>query len=105
VDGISCGEDGCPNAAARGGLCWAHIKRKQREAAASDPVRSYRRQHLDNIERAALLYADAENETDFLRAQDLLRKHITAYAYHLVDKAMADRKGRLAEIVHPSPDS
>jgi hypothetical protein len=57
-------------------------------------VREYRREHLDRIESAALLYADAETETDFLRAQDLLRKHIAAYAYHLVDKAMAERRER-----------
>jgi hypothetical protein len=70
-----CSVDDCPNEANRGGRCWAHAKRKARGQDANTLARP---SGLERLREAALRYADAEDDEDFRRAEDNLRK--AAYA-------------------------
>lgn len=77
----TCGIDGCCKPAARGGLCWAHMKRKQRKKDSAQPVREYGKPVTEKISQAALRYAEADplDDKEFLRARDLLLKYAKAY--------------------------
>lgn len=92
-----CSVDGCPNAAKRGDLCWAHLKRRARQKPMTDPL-SYKARGYsspwEHLQRAAVRLADADSEDDaeYERRKDVLRKAALAYIRHL--------RSRTPEIVH-----
>lgn len=73
----NCSVDDCPNAARRAGLCWTHLKRKKRGIPLEREVRGYRMTKRERISRAIALYANAETDEDFRRADALLEKYTT----------------------------
>lgn len=87
---MSCSVDGCESPAAKGGLCWAHAKRR---AKGQDANVLPRPSGLERLREAALKYADAEGDEDFRRAEDNLRKAAAA----LMRRA---RGGRPATVAH-----
>lgn len=77
----TCSVDGCRkwSAPREGGLCYAHARRRRRRKALESPVREYGMQPLELVTRASLRHADAEDQDEYRRARDLLRKHADAY--------------------------
>lgn len=73
---MNCSVDGCAKEAARGGLCWGHIKRRQRKRTVSGELRAWGRPPPQLLVDAALSVADADTADDgaWRRAKDLLRK-------------------------------
>jgi hypothetical protein len=85
VSGGDCGYDGCDRPAQRGGYCWGHVKQVARGQRVSELV--HRPQSsLERLTEAALTYAGAEEDEDFARARDNLRKAAAAYG----GKSMGD---------------
>jgi hypothetical protein len=69
-----CSIDGCQKEAVYG-LCWAHRKRKQRGKPLSEPLREVGLGPVVQLQRAALRYAEAEEDEEFKKAKDLLYQH------------------------------
>lgn len=72
----------CEREAARGDLCWAHLKRKRHGKPMSEPIRDAMARPLklsrrELLRRAAIRFADADcsDEIEYRRADDLLRKY------------------------------
>jgi len=76
----ACTIDDCPNDAAKGGLCWAHLKRRTAGQELAPPVEKRPESPLARLEEAALTYADAEDDQAFARAKDNLRKSALVYS-------------------------
>lgn len=81
---MRCEIDGCSKPVALGSgklthiksrLCWAHIKRAQRERDSGEPVRPYRMTGIELLQLAALRFAAAECDKDFQRATKQLREY------------------------------
>ena len=74
----------CDAPAARGPLCELHRKRRQRAQVLSLPVRE-RYQGWSRVVECAIGLADAsaEDDREFERAADRLRKAALAYAHEL----------------------
>ena len=91
-----CIADGCERAAARAGLCWAHLKRRQRNVDMGRPLREYGQHPLAHLERIATqlreMESDEESDGAYKRRRELIRKLAAAYG-----KALA------AENVHKRP--
>ena len=101
-----CSIDGCARPAARGGLCWGHLKRRQRGAVVDVELRpaaggqapvtleTSRGLFLD----AVLAYADApvDDDDEYRRALDRLEKAAVAFARRRttarVRESLAQRK-------------
>lgn len=77
-----CSEADCRNAAApRHKRCWAHLKRVTRGQSMSTPLAPAYESPWERLTAAALAYADAsDDEEEFAKARDRLRKAATAYA-------------------------
>lgn len=73
----------CVNEAQRDGLCWAHLKQRERDGRLRE-VKTKPESPRDRLREAALAYADAADydEDAFKRADDNLRKSAIAYARH-----------------------
>lgn len=71
----ACNVEDCRNESARGGLCWSHIKRKQRDKPVSEPLREYGMTAERRVLKAAGRYADAEGDDEQERARRLLEKY------------------------------
>lgn len=69
-----CTIDGCEQQASKCGLCWAHYKRRQQQKPLFVPTRATYASPLDVVAAAAERYASAEEESDFVKARDNLRK-------------------------------
>lgn len=76
---MECTADDCDKPATRGGLCYAHEKRKARGKDMSAKVRDYGLSLTELRQKAALRYADASelSEAEYKRADDLMRKYAT----------------------------
>lgn len=77
---MNCSVADCEKPAAKSGLCWAHAKQRLR----GQPLTTVASRHaspLDRLREAALDYADADADEDaeFGRAEDNLRKAARAY--------------------------
>lgn len=66
-------DDDCPNPARRGGHCWGHIKRRQRQRTVSGKLRGWGRPKTRVLTEAAIAYADAVSPEEFARAKARLR--------------------------------
>jgi hypothetical protein len=101
---VSCAVDGCENDAARGGLCWAHVKEKQRTGKLS-PLSKRPASALERLTEAAIAYAEAEEDDEFRRARDNLRKSAAAYAVRhpgeTVREALARAKAQGVRLGRP----
>ncbi|QDE83294.1 hypothetical protein BHS07_17990 [Myxococcus xanthus] len=77
-----CSEADCRNAAApRHKRCWAHLKRVTRGQSMSTPLAPAYESPWERLTAAALAYADAsDDEEEFAKARDRLRKAALAYA-------------------------
>lgn len=78
---MNCTIDSCERPAARAGLCWAHVKRRQEKRPLDTPLadtQSRSGEHemtpLERLEKTALDLADAEEDEDYARARERLRK-------------------------------
>lgn len=103
----TCSIDGCQKAAARGGLCWSHIKRRQRHVDIEAPLRVYGQPSAELVKRAALRYAEAADDEEFARARALLLKHAKAYGIEVAARrrkrspaAESALEGLSAELSH-----
>ena len=70
----------CDRPAARAGYCHTHSKRLARGMPVDVPVPQRPKSPFERATEAALAYASAEDEADFKRARDNLRKSIVACA-------------------------
>ena len=71
--GVTCAFDGCDRATSRT-LCDGHRQQKARGQPLT-PLRPYRMTAKEARQRAALRLADADEDDEYERASDLLRKH------------------------------
>ena len=90
----ACTAGECPNPPARGGLCWTHIWRRRHGKPMAAPLTEARSRRVklsrqELLGRAAIRYADAEEEAELRRARDLIRKH-----------ALPRRKQAASELFH-----
>lgn len=74
----------CTRPAARGELCWTHLKRQRTHgtidgSVGTSEVSERPKSPSERLHEAALKYADAEDDGDYARARDNLRKAATAY--------------------------
>lgn len=98
---VPCSVDGCPHDAARGGLCWSHVRRKQRGQALSPAIRQRPKTPFERVTEAAIAYVDADADEDFARARDNLRKAVAAYgSTALADLAREGLERAKAQGVH-----
>lgn len=82
LSAATCSVSECDRPVARGGLCWGHIKARQRGSApelgppATEPVAP-----LERLREAAIDYREVDSEDDdaYRRADDRLRKAAKAY--------------------------
>ena len=77
--GAECAVDGCVNEARKAGLCWAHERRRRRGQVVNAPL-APRPSGIQRLTEAALRYAEADGDAEFLRARDNLRAAAVAYA-------------------------
>lgn len=77
---------GCSRPAQKGGKCWAHIKRRQRNSEAAGPVREYGLPGQELLGLAAARYGNAEDDEAFRLAKEQLRK----YAVRAVERRRPD---------------
>ncbi|MGH8525140.1 MAG: hypothetical protein ACREXY_13280 [Gammaproteobacteria bacterium] len=70
VSAARCAAGDCDRDAARGGLCWAHLKRRQRLKDLSAPLREWGMTALERMAKAALRYSNADDtdEDEYRRA-------------------------------------
>lgn len=78
---MNCIIDSCERPAARAGLCWAHVKRRQEKRPLDSPLADTQARSgehemtpLERLEKTALDLADAEEDEDYARARERLRK-------------------------------
>ena len=96
---MTCSIDGCEKAAKRGGLCWAHVKRRRRAALgetplpADGPLRDYGLPSAEQIVRAALRLADCPDEA-VAKVRRLVQMH-----------ALKASRKRARKFVHNPPDT
>ena len=69
----------CQAPARKGGLCWAHLKRRQRGAAAGQPVLA-RIGSWDSVVDAMHEYVDAEGDNEFAAARNRVQRTMRAWA-------------------------
>lgn len=74
----------CPRDSKRAGLCWAHLKRKQRNLSINEPIRDRPENPEDALIRAAVAL-DEDDAEERLKAQDRLRKAAVAGFRESVD--------------------
>lgn len=84
-----CSVDGCPKEAARGGLCWGHVKKRQRGQTVNEALTERPESKIDVLREAALAYAEAEEDDDFRRAEDSLRKAAERFGAETARRAEA----------------
>jgi hypothetical protein len=96
--GPTCAVEDCPNEPRRAGMCWAHIKRKQRGRPLSQP-RQERLSPQMRVAHNALRYAHAEDE-DFERAAAALRMAVVRFR-----KRKSRRAGAGRNTVHNQPNT
>lgn len=74
---MSCSATSCSKPAAKSGLCWMHLKRKQRGTVAEAPEQE-RLTPSERVTQAALDLADADTDDDdaYALAVDTLRKAV-----------------------------
>lgn len=89
-----CSVDGCENEAQRNGVCWAHVKQRQRESEVT-PVTRRPSTALERLTEAALAYAEADEHEDYIRARDNLRKSASAYGRKHVSEAVREAMAEL----------
>lgn len=77
-----CAIDGCDAPAARGGYCWGHLKRRQRNLAVGVLLARKRRDLFASLTEAALAYAEAgaDSDAEWESARERLRKAAMRYA-------------------------
>lgn len=100
----TCQEDGCTGSAAPGRtLCWGHIKRKSRGKPGGELAK--RPANFERVTEAVHAYSDADDDEEFARARDNLRKAAGAYGlrYHAERTAegMAAAKARGVHVGRP----
>lgn len=61
-EAIPCSIAECGKDAARGGLCWGHLKRRERGQLLAKPVRDYSKTAWSGLLRAVDDFADATHE-------------------------------------------
>jgi hypothetical protein len=93
---MDCVVEDCSNQAARSGLCWTHIKRRQRSQSADRPIREYGRSGTRRLVDAALRVAEMETFGD--RDEEFNK------AVRWLVKA-AQRLRRKKDIVHKSKET
>jgi hypothetical protein len=93
-----CTVDGCTrDAAPRRKLCHAHAKRATRGQPLSTPLAETYSSPWDRLTAAALAYADAgDDEEEFAKAKDRLRKAAQSYARGLLLQPEPPRRTRKA---------
>lgn len=100
-----CSVDGCPNPAAKSGLCEGHVKRRTRGQVVSAALKLRPRSPLERLTEAALAYANAESDDEFDRAKDNLRKSAAAFAPNdrstAIREALAELKRRGLKLGRP----
>lgn len=70
-----CSVEGCHKPARKGGLCWAHVKRRQRSQPLSEPLRKYGSKKTDKLLDAALRYAHATDDEEYKQARRMLLRY------------------------------
>lgn len=70
----------CDKPAARGELCWTHVKRKQRGQCLSAPIQE-RLSPDKRLLAASTARNNAESEEDYERLTRQLKQHAKAYGY------------------------
>jgi hypothetical protein len=77
-----CAHDGCENEAAphRRGLCRGHYAQvAERHLSMTINLMPRKQSPMERLARAAVAYADAETDEDFVRAKERLRAAAIAY--------------------------
>jgi hypothetical protein len=74
----TCSIEGCDKPAKSKGMCWTHVKRKQRGSSEAKPVRGYGMPHQTKLTLAATRYADAGDDEEYERARLLLKKYASS---------------------------
>lgn len=90
-----CAMDDCLNEAREGDICSTHARRRRRGQVMSAPVIERPKSALDRLLESALTYAEAEDDADWDRAIDNVRKSATAY---VAKNIAASIRKRLAEM-------
>lgn len=82
---LPCTIPGCEGKAARCGLCWGHVARRQRGLTVSTQLARKRRDLWGNLAEAAFRYAECGSESDaeFDAAKDRLRVAAVRYVASL----------------------
>lgn len=96
VSGDLCTVDDCPNPAARGGICWGHIKKRSRTGGLGELERRPKSKQ-ERVYEAALTYAGAESDDEFERARENLRKSSIAAGQAFVSELTREALARLRE--------
>lgn len=90
-------EGPCSKRSARGGLCWAHLKRRQRGVARARP---YGRDAWEKLNEALHEYADAEEQARFDQAAENLAVEALRYTRTESAAAVDEAKRRVRRCVH-----
>jgi hypothetical protein len=92
-----CSVDGCENEARRGGYCWAHIRRRQRQQPLNAEIRRRPTSAFERVTESIHAYVDADSDEDFARARDNLRKAVAAYSSQALADLARDGQRRARE--------
>jgi len=92
-----CDVGDCPNPAARSGKCWGHWKALQRGDTSRRELVKRPGSPLERLTEAAITYAEADDDEDFERGQDNLRKSALAYSRKHASEAIRAAMARLKE--------
>lgn len=100
-----CSVDGCDKPVGKEGLCWGHRRRRQRGQVVNTSLRSRPESPMARLCEAAIVYANAEEDDDFARARDNLRKAASAYGGmsvpELVRRALEEARQRGVRLGRP----
>ncbi len=73
-----CQHADCEREAKRNGLCWTHVKRRQRGSAGGPNGNRYP-SRWERVAAAILAYTEAEDDTAFARAKKRAERAIEAW--------------------------
>ncbi len=85
-----CSFDGCENAAKRAGYCWSHVWQEQHHGE-KRTVTKRPASALERLTEAAIAYAEADEDEEFNRARDNLRKSAMSYGQRGVGELIRER--------------
>lgn len=101
-----CAIDGCGREGKQGGYCWGHRKRLARGQDMSGELGRRSESAMELLAAAALRYAEADEDEEFDRARDNLRKRAAAFGARFISEAtkeaLARRRAEGAKLGRPT---